>query len=133
MLIFGWGAGRPKDGGAVVPHQCPHCHNDGYFRLISATKWFRLFFVPLIPYSTKHFLVCPVCTSGKQLTGHDVARARQMAALTAERQGGGMSDERYASLVELYFAGAALPDAGHESLESASSGVPPRSDVPPAE
>jgi zinc-ribbon family len=109
MIVFGWGGGAPKDQGAVVPLTCPNCNNDTMFRYILARKWFRLYFIPLIPYDTKHFLLCPVCTSGKELTGQEVQRAKQMIELTSLWSGNQMSDERYLAAVQAFWAEDALP------------------------
>lgn len=95
MIIFGFGSRRPKDRGGVVPMSCPNCNNESIFRHISQTKWFSLFFIPLIPYSTKHFLLCPVCSQGRQLTSTQVARTTEMIGITSAYQQQSISAEHY--------------------------------------
>jgi hypothetical protein len=95
MIIFGWGRGKTKDHGAAAPLVCPQCHNQTFYRYFSVTKWMTLFFIPVIPYSTKHFLVCPVCTRAVALDAAGRERAKQMAELTASYQAGAMSQDEY--------------------------------------
>ena len=68
MIIFGWGGGKAKDHGPAVPQACASCGHEGFLHYFTVTKWSRLYFIPIIPYSTRHFLACPVCTSGTELT-----------------------------------------------------------------
>jgi hypothetical protein len=56
---------------------CPACGHTGFNRYFTVTKWFRLYFVPLIPYETKHFLVCPVCTRAEELSSAGVADVKR--------------------------------------------------------
>ena len=95
MIIFGWGRGKTKDHGAAAPLVCPQCRNQTFYRYFSVTKWMTLFFIPVIPYSTKHFLVCPVCTRAVALDGAGRERAKQMVELTSSNQAGSMSQEAY--------------------------------------
>ncbi len=97
VIIFGFGGGRPKDRGPVIPARCPNCGNENYLRHVSSTRWFSLFFIPLVPYSTKHFLLCPVCTQGRPLTRDQAARAEAMAGWTQRYRAGEVSHEEYAA------------------------------------
>lgn len=81
MIIFGWGGGKVKNHGPAVAQTCPSCGRDGFFNYFTVTKWFRLYFIPIIPYNTKHFLACPVCTSGTELT--TPAERQRVQALVA--------------------------------------------------
>ncbi len=130
VIIFGWGGGRPKDQGAVVPMSCPNCNNDTVFRYVIARKWFTLFFIPVIPYETKHFLICPVCTGGKQLGADDARRAKQMIRLTYLWTSDLMSDEPYLEAVAAFRSGEEPPAAslalapGSSSIQAASTPHP---------
>jgi hypothetical protein len=95
MIIFGWGRGKTKDHGAAAPLVCPQCHNQTFYRYFSVTKWMTLFFIPVIPYSTKHFLVCPVCTRAVTLDASGRGVAQKMVELTSSCQAGAMSQEEY--------------------------------------
>jgi len=60
FVIFGFGHRKFKKFG-FVSENCRRCNNYVNRELIKATSWFTLFFIPLIPYSTKYLLVCPIC------------------------------------------------------------------------
>ncbi len=81
MIIFGWGGGKARNHGPAVPQTCPSCGHDGFLHYFTVTKWFRLYFIPIFPYSTKHFLACPVCTSGAELA--TPAERQRVQALVA--------------------------------------------------
>ncbi|KAF7293811.1 hypothetical protein HMN09_01176900 [Mycena chlorophos] len=50
---------EPTDDGA--PHRiCPNCHNASV-RPVKSTTWFELFWLPLIPFSSKHIWLCGTC------------------------------------------------------------------------
>jgi len=57
---------------------CGHCSNVVPFQIVRARTWFTLFWIPLIPLSTKYFIVCPICGSGVQ-----VKKDQAFAELTA--------------------------------------------------
>lgn len=146
MIIFGFGGGRPKDRGAVIPARCPNCGNENYLRHVSSTRWFSLFFIPLIPYATKHFLLCPVCTQGRPLTRDQAARAEAMAGWTQRYRDGEVSHEAYAARVAEFSSflrpldvaggarGAGPVDAGRPAppAPSPSSSAPAPPPVQPA-
>ncbi|KAJ7582618.1 hypothetical protein C8J56DRAFT_955275 [Mycena floridula] len=39
---------------------CPRCHNAAVFSA-KRTEWFELFFIPIIPISSKHVWLCSIC------------------------------------------------------------------------
>lgn len=109
MVVFGWGGGTPKDQGPAIPLTCPNCKNDTMYRYAVGRKWFRLYFIPLIPYDTKHFLLCPICMSGKVLKGEEVRRAKAMVELTRLWSASQMTEDRYFAAITAYWSGDALP------------------------
>ena len=104
-IIFGWGGGSFKDQGAAVPVECPNCHNETFYRYVRSTKWFRLYFIPLIPYDMRHLLVCPVCTAGFEIHGQQREHARRMVGVTSQWQAGLLDDARYLDAVRAFHAG----------------------------
>ncbi|MCU0680136.1 MAG: zinc-ribbon domain-containing protein [Planctomycetes bacterium] len=84
MIIFGWGHQTIKNVGPVFKNHCSHCNNKEYWTLTKYTTWFTLFFIPVIPYSIKYFLSCPVCQYGITLDNRQLeqieptARANQL-------------------------------------------------------
>ncbi len=69
MIIYGWGKTTIKEFGPTQAYKCGHCQNEKPWVLQRITTWFTLFFIPIIPYSIKKVLLCPVCRHGSELTG----------------------------------------------------------------
>ena len=82
MIIYGWGRVTTKEYGPTMAVECPNCDNDTWLHLYRQRKWFTLFFIPVIPYSSKHLLLCEVCSQGIELKGDQIQRAKQMNELT---------------------------------------------------
>ncbi|WP_019928695.1 zinc-ribbon domain-containing protein [Nocardia sp. BMG111209] len=59
MLIWGWR--RSVTQLAMITLVCGNCHNPAAHTLRKVVTWFTLFFIPLIPLSTKHTLQCTFC------------------------------------------------------------------------
>lgn len=78
-IIFGWGKQTISQVGIVFKNLCGNCHNEEYWVLKKTTKWFTLFFIPIIPYSTEYFLSCPICTYGITLDGVQIEQLRPIA------------------------------------------------------
>ncbi len=137
MIIFGT-RGRTKDNGEAVPAVCPRCHNRTFFHFVSRARWFTLFFVPVIPFSSKHFIVCPVCNFAVALDDEGRERAGRMVGLTGQWRAGTLTDESYRTSVEAYVQGQmrgdvqALQPPGTPSLVAPPSIPPPPSTRAPA-
>ena len=84
FILFGWGHKANKDFGPTMPVTCPRCNNDTYWRLLRSRTWFTLFFIPVIPYENKHFLLCEVCQNGVQLHGEDIEKAKYLTNATQQ-------------------------------------------------
>jgi hypothetical protein len=112
VIIFGWGGGKVKNHGPALPQACGSCGHEGFLHYFTVTKWFRLYFIPIIPYSTEHFLACPVCTSGSELTTlAERQRVHTLVSATASLMSGLVSPEMYAEQVRRAFGEAAPPPA----------------------
>ena len=68
FVVFGWGKQTVKDHGPVFRSRCDRCNNEELWKLYTRRTWFTLFFIPVIPYSTEHLVVCPVCSYGAVIT-----------------------------------------------------------------
>jgi hypothetical protein len=84
MIIYGWGRTTTKQYGPAMAMRCDNCNNETWYHFIRRRTWFTLFFIPIIPYSSKHLLVCQVCNAGIEMTGEKIEKARQLSALTQE-------------------------------------------------
>lgn len=117
MIIFGF-SGRTKDLGEAVPTECPRCHNQVFFHLMTRTRWFSLFFIPLIPYSSRHLLVCPICGYAAPAEGEARELAGRLVQLTSQWRAGALSEEAYRAAVaefikgEMHMPSPGLPPAG---------------------
>ena len=67
MIIFGYHGGKRKDLGEAMPMRCPRCNNDTFYRYMTVTSWFGLFFIPILPLKRRDYLVCPICTRALEL------------------------------------------------------------------
>lgn len=77
FFLFGWGHRTTNDEGEAVPVHCHNCNNDVYWHLVHTKTWFTLFFAPVFPYESDHWLMCPVCKAGRALHGSDEVRSAQ--------------------------------------------------------
>lgn len=77
MIIYGWGRRTRKDEGLSRAYTCNNCRNSNRFQLMTVKTWFTLFFIPVIPYNTKHVELCPVCKAGRTLTKPELMALKQ--------------------------------------------------------
>lgn len=68
FILFGWGKQTLKKHGPVFKSRCDRCNNEELWQLYTRRTWFTLFFIPVIPYSTEHLVVCPICSFGAVIT-----------------------------------------------------------------
>jgi uncharacterized protein YbaR (Trm112 family) len=95
MVIFGVGPGHPEDLGEVAPCVCPNCHNQVFLHHVRSKKSVRLYFVPVVPYGTDDYLVCPVCSRGLQISNAQLRHIRSMSHATASFRAGRLTQARY--------------------------------------
>ena len=130
MIIFGIRGGKRQDHGPAMPVVCPNCNNQTFYRYAISRKWFRLYFIPLIPYSIKHLLFCPVCTRAFQLDRSQIPAVKALVQQTAAWNRSAISEDQYLETVRTFWASgmtqvlppqAALP-ASLGQLPSAPTG-----------
>jgi len=133
VVIFGFGAGSPEDHGEVAPCVCPNCHNQVFLHHVRSKKSVRLYFVPVVPYGTDDYLVCPVCSRGLQLSGAQLPHLRSMSAATASFRAGRLSEAGYLAQAERFWRQLGVNPAGQQPPASASPAAPaPAPTQPPA-
>jgi hypothetical protein len=123
VVIFGFGAGSPDDLGEVVQCVCPNCHNQVFLHHVRSKKSVRLYFVPVVPYGTDDYLVCPVCSRGLQITGAQVRYLPSMSSATASFRAGRLTQDRYMAQVERFWRQLGMNPAGQQVLTPASPGA----------
>jgi Short C-terminal domain len=114
MVIFGWGPDKQEDLGEVAPGVCPNCHNQVFFHHVRSKKSVRLYFVPVVPYGTDEYLVCPICSRGLQLSGAQLPPIRSMSSATASFRAGRFAEAPYVAQVERFWQQLGVNPAGQQ-------------------
>ena len=124
VVIFGFGAGSPEDQGEVAPCVCPNCHNQVFLHYVRSKKSVRLYFVPVVPYGTDNYLVCPVCSRGLQVSDTQLRHIRSMSGATASFRAGRLSQARYMAQADRFWRQLGVNPAGQQFPTPASPGAP---------
>ena len=95
MIIFGWGRQTIKQIGIAFKNLCNHCHNEDYWILTRITTWFTLFFIPVIPYSIKYLLSCPVCKYGLTLDSKQIEQIKPLSEINQLLVDGKITQEEH--------------------------------------
>lgn len=56
---------------AMLTLVCGHCHNPAAHRLVQRSRWFTLFFIPVIPLSFTRYTVCAFCGVSQKVSKED--------------------------------------------------------------
>jgi hypothetical protein len=123
MVIFGWGPDKQEDLGEVAPGVCPNCHNQVFFHHVRSKKSVRLYFVPVVPYGTDEYMVCPICSRGLQLSGAQLPPVRSMSSATASFRTGRLAEAPYMAQVERFWRQLGVNPAGQQLFTAASPGA----------
>jgi hypothetical protein len=124
VVIFGFGPGSPEDQGEVAPCVCPNCHNQVFLHHVRSKKSVRLYFVPVVPYGTDDYLVCPVCSRGLQVSSAQLRHVHPMASATASFRVGRLPQAQYMAQVERFWRQLGVNPAGQQILAPAGPGAP---------
>ncbi|HEY7264151.1 MAG TPA: zinc-ribbon domain-containing protein [Trebonia sp.] len=124
VVIFGFGAGSPEDQGEVAPCVCPNCHNQVFLHLVRSKKSVRLYFVPVVPYGTDNYLVCPVCSRGLQLSDAQLRHVRSMSAATKSFRTGRLNEAGYMAQADSFWRQLGVNPAGQQVPTPAGPGAP---------
>ena len=91
---------------------------------VRSKKSVRLYFVPVVPYGTDDYLVCPVCSRGLQISHAQLRYIRSMSDATASFRAGRLAQARYTAQAERFWRQLGVNPAGqHWQLQPAP--VPP--------
>ena len=123
VMIFGVGPGHPEDLGEVAPCVCPNCHNQVFLHHVRSKKSVRLYFVPVVPYGTDDYLVCPVCSRGLQISSAQLRHIRPMSAATASFRAGRLTQARYQAQAKQFWRQLGVNPAGQQLVTPASPGA----------
>jgi zinc-ribbon family len=103
MVIFGFGRDQTDDQGEVAPGVCPNCHNQVFLHHVRSKKHVSLYFVPVVPYGTEDYLVCPVCSRGLQLSSSQLPYVRSMSGATASFRRRRLPEAQYLAQVQRFW------------------------------
>jgi hypothetical protein len=124
VVIFGFGPGKSEDLGEVALTVCPNCHNQVFLHHVRSKKSVRLYFVPVVPYGTDDYLVCPVCSRGLQIKHAQLPYLRSMSDATASLQAGRLTQAGYAAQLERFWRQLGVNLVGQPPPTPAGPGAP---------
>jgi hypothetical protein len=90
---------------------------------VRSKKSVRLYFVPVVPYGTEDYLVCPVCSRGLQISNAQLRYIRSMSDATASFRAGRLSEARYMAQVERFWRQLGVSPAGQQSVTPSGPGA----------
>jgi Short C-terminal domain/zinc-ribbon family len=133
VVIFGFGPGKQEDLGEVAPIVCPNCHNQVFLHHVRSKKSVRLYFVPVVPYGTDDYLICPICSHGLQISQAQLPHLRSMASAAAAFRAGRLTEAQYLAQVDRFWHQFGVSPAGQQPPAPAGpGGYPPAQPAPPA-
>jgi hypothetical protein len=135
VVIFGFGPGKQEDLGEAVQVVCPNCNNQVVLHHVRSKKTVRLYFVPVVPYGTDDYLVCPICSRGMQLSQTQLPHLASMKRATRALRAGQLSQADYAAQAELFWRAMGVHVTGHPVAAGGPPGAapaPPPAPPPPA-
>jgi len=130
VVIFGFGPGKQEDLGEAVQIVCPNCHNQVMLHHVRSKKTVRLYFVPVVPYGTDDYLVCPVCSRGMQLSQAQVPHVASVQRATAAYRAGRLSEADYAAQADRFWRAMGVHITGQPVGPGGPTGAAPA--PPPA-
>lgn len=115
-VVFGWG-GKLKHAADLSIKKCSNCKNYTPFHLGVVKKAVRVYFIPVIPYSKKYYIVCGLCEAAwGPLDQHS---ADTLLAESAKLPSNEESIEIWNSMMRIIRVGATLQESPQETLERA--------------
>lgn len=118
FFLFGWGQSFEKDSGETMPIICTCCNKNVIYHLIRRSEWFNIFFIPIFPYSSKHYLICPLCKNGYELDSNTLPYAEQMNELTKKLLNKEISGKAYHLEFKKYLKGVFPPVKDNNEKDS---------------
>ena len=131
VVIFGFGPGKQEDLGEAVQIVCPNCNNQVMLHHVRSKKTVRLYFVPVVPYGTDDYLVCPVCSRGMQLSQAQVPHVASVKRATAAFRAGRLSESDYAAQADRFWRAMGVHVTG-QPVAGSPAGAPAPPPAAPA-
>jgi hypothetical protein len=99
---------------------------------VRSKKTVRLYFVPVVPYGTDDYLVCPVCSRGMQLSQTQVAHVASVKRATAAFRAGRLSPADYAAQADGFWRAMGVHVTGQPVAGSPAAAPAPPPAAPAA-
>jgi uncharacterized protein YbaR (Trm112 family) len=81
IILFGWSFKTEKTIGPARKQHCPICNREEFHILHRESRWFTLFFVPVVPYEHHYTLYCPFCKHTEELPAGESKKLKPLAEL----------------------------------------------------
>jgi hypothetical protein len=128
IIIFGMRR-RAKQHGGCVAASCPRCHNEVVLVYLVVTRYFSLFFIPVIPISKKRMLMCPICSWQRDIPKASEHLALEMIGITEQWKSKQLGDAEYGRRVDAFWS--FLTNEAPASASDATDVAPPPHDQSP--
>jgi hypothetical protein len=129
LIIFGM-RNRVHQHGPCVAASCPRCHNEVVLIYAVITRWFTLFFIPVIPIKRNRMLICPVCSWRREVPKSSEPLALEMIGITENWKAHQLADDEYSRRVDAFWSFLSAPGTGTPTPGAASD--QPMPPPPPA-
>lgn len=83
-LIFGFYHTQTTNYGVVQTQHCIHCNSTQTWELIKIAQYFTLFFIPVLPQSTKYWYQCKECKHGDFLSKKEFDIHKEIANINTD-------------------------------------------------
>ena len=103
LIIFGM-RNRVHQHGPCVAASCPRCHNEVVLIYAVVTRWFTLFFIPVIPIKRTRMLICPICSWRREVPKASEPLALEMIGITGQWNAKQLSNDEYARRVDAFWS-----------------------------
>jgi len=104
-----------------------------FFHHVRSKKRFSLYFVPVVPYGTDDYLVCPICSRGLQISSAQLPYVRSMSSAAASFRAGRLAEAPYMAQVDRFWRQLGVNPAGQQVFAPASPGAAPGRPAAPAQ
>jgi len=101
IVIFGFGKTTKRKFGLLHDKKCKFCQDGNEYELLRIITWFTLFFLPIIPYKFRYYLVCSNCERGFEITKDQFNSIKETELRSYTNYKDTMEDDPYAGKNEV--------------------------------
>jgi len=100
-IILGFRFQTIKKYGPIHKNFCEKCKSDEYWQLYTRRTWITMFSIPLIPYVSEYFLLCPSCSYGIRIEYNKFNKLKEIAKCNIDFFSNQISKEQYESKINI--------------------------------